>query len=184
MEGALPSASTLDTLFLDARFCLSPSYPCFLGTGLWPDRDSAAPPACKPIGRLLCLKRPRWQQLLIYRVFYSVRFIHSLLQIIYLELINLRSFSDGIIFLTPKYNGSFSSDLKNFIDVFAKEGFLGKPIGVATGSTGAMGGVRAANQLQQVILSLFAYPQPVPFENGIRVGIGRGKPSCLPRARI
>jgi NAD(P)H-dependent FMN reductase len=68
--------------------------------------------------------------------------------------------SDGIIFLTPEYNGSFSSGLKNFIDVFAKEGFRGKPIGVATGSTGAMGGMRAAYQLQQVILSLFAYPQP------------------------
>jgi NAD(P)H-dependent FMN reductase len=68
--------------------------------------------------------------------------------------------SDGIIFLTPEYNGSFSSGLKNFIDVFAKEGFRGKPIGVATGSTGAMGGVRAAYQLQQVVLSLFAYPQP------------------------
>ena len=68
--------------------------------------------------------------------------------------------SDGIIFLTPEYNGSFSSGLKNFIDVFAKEGFQGKPVGVATGSTGRMGGMRAAYQLQQVILSLFAYPQP------------------------
>ena len=68
--------------------------------------------------------------------------------------------SDGIIFLTPEYNGSFTSGLKNFIDVFAKEGFRGKPVGVATGSTGSMGGIRAAYQLQQVILSLFAYPQP------------------------
>ena len=68
--------------------------------------------------------------------------------------------SDGIIFLTPEYNGSFSSGLKNFIDVFAKKGFSGKPIGVATGSTGGRGGMRAAYQVQQVILSLYAYPQP------------------------
>jgi NAD(P)H-dependent FMN reductase len=68
--------------------------------------------------------------------------------------------SDGLIFLTPEYNGSFSSGLKNFIDVFAKKGFRGKPIGVATGSSGSMGGIRAAYQVQQVILSLFAYPQP------------------------
>jgi len=68
--------------------------------------------------------------------------------------------SDGIIFLTPEYNGSFSSGLKNFIDVFAKAGFEGKPIGVATGSPGAMGGIRAAYLLQQVILSVSAYPQP------------------------
>jgi len=68
--------------------------------------------------------------------------------------------SDGIIFLTPEYNSSFSSGLKNFIDVFAKAGFEGKPIGVATGSPGEMGGIRAAYQLQQVILSIAAYPQP------------------------
>ena len=68
--------------------------------------------------------------------------------------------SDGIIFLTPEYNGSYSSGLKNFIDVFAKKGFRNKPIAVATGSSGAMGGIRAAYQVQQVILSLFAYPQP------------------------
>jgi NAD(P)H-dependent FMN reductase len=68
--------------------------------------------------------------------------------------------SDGVIFVSPEYNGSFSSGLKNFIDVFAKTGFKGKPIGVATGSTGEKGGIRAAYQLQQVILSLFAYPQP------------------------
>ena len=68
--------------------------------------------------------------------------------------------SNGIIFLTPEYNGSYSSGLKNFIDVFAKKGFRWKPIGVATGSTGALGGIRAAYQLQQVILSLFAYPLP------------------------
>lgn len=68
--------------------------------------------------------------------------------------------STGIIFLTPEYNGSYSSGLKNFIDVFAKQGFKDKPIGVATGSTGSMGGIRAAYHVQQVILSLFAFPQP------------------------
>ena len=68
--------------------------------------------------------------------------------------------SDGLIFLTPEYNGAISSGLKNFIDVFAKAPFDGKPIGVATASTGALGGIRAAYQLQQTILSINAYPQP------------------------
>ena len=68
--------------------------------------------------------------------------------------------SDGIIFLTPEYNGSMSSGLKNFIDVFAKDAFDGKPIGVATVSVGAAGGIRAAYQLQQTILSVLAYPIP------------------------
>ncbi|MBS60633.1 MAG: hypothetical protein CL606_04925 [Anaerolineaceae bacterium] len=68
--------------------------------------------------------------------------------------------SDGMIFLTPEYNGAMSSGLKNFIDVFAKASFEGKPIGVATVSVGASGGIRAAYQLQQTILSILAYPIP------------------------
>lgn len=68
--------------------------------------------------------------------------------------------ADGLIFLTPEYNGAISSGLKNFIDVFAKDPFAGKPIGVATASTGILGGIRAAYQLQQSILSIFGYPIP------------------------
>jgi NAD(P)H-dependent FMN reductase len=44
--------------------------------------------------------------------------------------------SGAFIFVTPEYNGGILSELKNFIDVFAKKPFDGKPIGVATGSTG------------------------------------------------
>ncbi|MCB0735901.1 MAG: NAD(P)H-dependent oxidoreductase [Bacteroidetes bacterium] len=68
--------------------------------------------------------------------------------------------ADAMIFVTPEYNGSIASSLKNFIDLFAKKPFDGKPIGVCTVSSGAMGGIRAAYQLQQIILSIFAYPQP------------------------
>ncbi len=68
--------------------------------------------------------------------------------------------SDGLIFVTPEYNGSLTPALKNFIDIFSKRGFKGKPIGVATGTSGPMGGIRAAYQLQQIILALFAYPMP------------------------
>lgn len=70
------------------------------------------------------------------------------------------SAAQGLIFLTPEYNGAITSSLKNFIDLFAKGPFSGKPIGVATGSTGALGGIRAAYQLQQNILTMNAYPQP------------------------
>jgi NAD(P)H-dependent FMN reductase len=68
--------------------------------------------------------------------------------------------SNAVIFLTPEYNGSITSALKNCIDIFGKAGFAGKPIGVATASAGIMRGVRAAYQLQQIILALQAYPQP------------------------
>jgi len=66
----------------------------------------------------------------------------------------------SIIFVTPEYNGMYTSALKNFMDVFGRAEFAGKPIGVATASTGAMGGMRAAINLQQSILAIQAYPQP------------------------
>lgn len=66
--------------------------------------------------------------------------------------------SDALIFVTPEYNGSFTGSLKNFIDSFSREEYARKPIGVATVATGKMGGIRAAYQLQQVILGLGAYP--------------------------
>ncbi len=68
--------------------------------------------------------------------------------------------SDAFIFLTPEYNGSVVPALKNFIDIYAKDPFAGKAIGVATGSTGMMGGIRCAHQLQLIILGCFAYPIP------------------------
>ena len=74
--------------------------------------------------------------------------------------------SDSLIFLTPEYNGSFSSAIKNFIDLFGREEFAGKPIGVAAASTGVMGGIRAAHQLQQIVLAIQAYPQPQMLLSG------------------
>ena len=76
------------------------------------------------------------------------------------EISEIMKVSDGLIVLTPEYNGAMSSGLKNFIDVFAKASFDGKPIGVATASAGARGGIRAAYQLQQTILCILAYPLP------------------------
>jgi len=68
--------------------------------------------------------------------------------------------SDCFLFLSPEYNGSISSSLKNFIDLFAKEPFMHKAIGVVTGSVGAMGGIRAAHQLQLNILGIHGFPHP------------------------
>lgn len=74
--------------------------------------------------------------------------------------------SDGIIFLTPEYNGSISSAMKNFIDTFGRAEYARKPIGVATASTGMMGGMRAAAQLQQIILAIQGYPLPQMLLSG------------------
>ena len=68
--------------------------------------------------------------------------------------------ADGIIFITPEHNGSISAALKSFIDIYGSAEFGGKPIGVASVSTGIFGGINAATSLQQIILSINAYPVP------------------------
>ncbi len=60
---------------------------------------------------------------------------------------------DALLFVTPEYHGSFSGVLKNALDYFWAE-FQKKAIGVVAVSSGKFGGINAANQLQQVILSL------------------------------
>lgn len=67
--------------------------------------------------------------------------------------------ADGLIFITPEYHGSFSGVLKNTLDELGPE-FCRKPIGVVTVSSGKMGGINAATQLQHVILSLGAFALP------------------------
>lgn len=67
--------------------------------------------------------------------------------------------SDGIIIVTPEHNGSYSGALKNTLDYFLGE-FSKKVIGVVSVSTGKLGGIRAAMDLQKLILVLGAYPLP------------------------
>lgn len=67
---------------------------------------------------------------------------------------------DGYIFVSPEYNGSYCGSLKNAVDHFPKTCYERKPIGISTVSSGAMGGMRAALQLQLLVLALKAYPMP------------------------
>ncbi len=67
--------------------------------------------------------------------------------------------SDGIIIVSPEYNGSFTGALKNTFDYFYGE-FSKKVIGVVSVSTGRMGGIRAVMDLQKLILALGAFPLP------------------------
>jgi NAD(P)H-dependent FMN reductase len=68
--------------------------------------------------------------------------------------------SDSMIFVTPEYNGSYSLALKNMVDYFGLKVFERKVIGISSVSTGSMGGIRAAIQLQQLILAIYAIPVP------------------------
>ena len=66
--------------------------------------------------------------------------------------------ADAFILVTPEYNGSYSPALKNLLDHFPKQHH--KPFGIATASPGAMGGIRAAQQLLLLIPALFGLASP------------------------
>lgn len=67
--------------------------------------------------------------------------------------------ADGIVFVTPEYNGSYSGAFKNAVDYFTKE-WAKKPIGICCSSNGRLGGVNASHHLQALILSIGAFPMP------------------------
>lgn len=66
--------------------------------------------------------------------------------------------ADAFIVVTPEYNGSYSPAMQNMFDHFPKQHH--KAFGLATATTGALGGMRAAMQLQQFTMALFGIPSP------------------------
>lgn len=60
--------------------------------------------------------------------------------------------------LTPEYNGSYTPSLKNLLNHFPK--LSHKACGIATASDGALGGMRAAQQMQQLIAAHFGIISP------------------------
>lgn len=70
-----------------------------------------------------------------------------------------RMFSaDAFILVTPEYNGSYAPAMKNLLDHFPKQHH--KPFGIVTASPGAMGGMRASQQLLLLIPALFGIASP------------------------
>lgn len=66
--------------------------------------------------------------------------------------------ANAFIIVTPEYNGSYTPPMKNLFDHFPKQ--TRKPFGIVTASPGAMGGIRASQQLQLMICALFGVPCP------------------------
>lgn len=64
----------------------------------------------------------------------------------------------AFILVTPEYNGSYSPAMKNMLDHFPKQHH--KPFGIVTASDGAMGGIRASQQLLQLVPALFGIASP------------------------
>lgn len=78
----------------------------------------------------------------------------------YQDLYSIMDQADGFIIVSPEYNGGYSSVMKNFLDHFSKPIFKQKAFGIVTGSTGMMGGMRAAQQLVQLSVALFGIVSP------------------------
>jgi NAD(P)H-dependent FMN reductase len=66
--------------------------------------------------------------------------------------------ADAFIIVTPEYNGSYSPAMQMLFDRFPKQSH--KAFGIVTASPGALGGIRAAMQLQQFVMALFGIPSP------------------------
>ncbi len=76
-----------------------------------------------------------------------------------LEISEALESADGIVFVTPEYNNSYSGAMKNCVDYFTKE-WAKKPIGICCGSNGKQGGINASNLLQLLVLAIGAFPMP------------------------
>ena len=72
--------------------------------------------------------------------------------------------ADGYIPVTPEYNHSISSAMKNTLDYFLEEYFF-KPSGIISYSVGAFGGILAGNHLRQVLAEMGApaIPSQLPI---------------------
>ena len=70
--------------------------------------------------------------------------------------------SDGIIIVTPEYNGGYPASLKNAIDLLYDEWYH-KPVGIATVSSGPFGGSQAMVALQFTLWKMKASTIPAMF---------------------
>lgn len=64
--------------------------------------------------------------------------------------------SDGIIIVTPEYNGGYPASLKNVIDLLLVE-WRHKPIAIATVSAGAFAGTQVITSLQFTLWKMKAW---------------------------
>ena len=70
--------------------------------------------------------------------------------------------ADGIIIVTPEYNGGYPASLKNVIDLLNDE-LKRKPIAVSTVSSGGFGGMQVITSLQFSLWKMQAWVVPAMF---------------------
>jgi NAD(P)H-dependent FMN reductase len=67
--------------------------------------------------------------------------------------------AEGVIIVTPEYNGSFPASLKNVIDLMTEE-WKGKPVSICTASGGNFAGTQVMQQLLFPLWKIKAWVVP------------------------
>jgi NAD(P)H-dependent FMN reductase len=70
--------------------------------------------------------------------------------------------ADGVIIVTPEYNGGYPASLKNVTDVLYDE-WHHKPVAISTASDGAFGGTQVLTSLQFTLWKMRAWTVPAMF---------------------
>lgn len=70
--------------------------------------------------------------------------------------------ADGVIIVTPEYNGGYPASLKNVVDLLYPE-WRRKPIAISTVSDGVFGGTQVITSLQFSLWKIRAWTVPAMF---------------------
>lgn len=70
--------------------------------------------------------------------------------------------ADGVIIVTPEYNGGYPASLKNVVDLLTDE-WKRKPVAISTVSGGAFGGMQVITSLQFSLWKMQAWTVPAMF---------------------
>src|SRR5690606_12737365 len=70
--------------------------------------------------------------------------------------------ADGVLIVTPEYNGGYPASIKNAIDVLYDEWYH-KPVAISTDSNGIFGGMQCITSLQFVMWKIRAFTVPAMF---------------------
>lgn len=70
--------------------------------------------------------------------------------------------ADGVIIVTPEYNGGYPASLKNIIDLLTSD-WRRKPIAISTVSDGSFGGTQVITSLQFSLWKIKAWTVPAMY---------------------
>jgi NAD(P)H-dependent FMN reductase len=70
--------------------------------------------------------------------------------------------ADGVLIVTPEYNGGYPASLKNVVDLLYDDWYR-KPIGLVTVSDGSFGGTQVITSLQFSLWKIRAWVVPAMF---------------------